>query len=113
MIEINNKAKCCGCRACENICPKQAVKMVYDSEGFLYPQVNKEECVDCSLCDKVCPVLHKADYNEQLKLAYAAKVNDDNARRISTSGGVAYALASYVQSLTFSQVVSQEHLLGG
>ncbi len=96
MIEIKDKAKCCGCRACESICPKQAIEMAYDSEGFLYPQVNKEECIDCSLCDKVCPVLHKADYDEQLKLAYAAKVNDDDARRVSTSGGVAYALASYI-----------------
>lgn len=96
MIEITDKSKCSGCRSCESTCPKNAIKMEYDSEGFLYPYVDKDRCIDCSLCDKACPVITENEYGEQLKLAYAVKTTDENVRRKSTSGGVAFELASYV-----------------
>ncbi len=96
MIEINDKSKCSGCGSCINTCPKNAIKMEYDSEGFLYPVVDNSNCIDCSLCDKVCPVIAKTEYGEQLKLAYAVKTKDEKARRKSTSGGIAYSLASFV-----------------
>ncbi len=96
MIEIKDKSKCCGCSACANACPEKAIIMQYDCEGFLYPQVDTNSCIDCSLCDKVCPVIAKREYGEQLKLAYAVKTTDEQARRKSTSGGVAYSLALYV-----------------
>lgn len=96
MIEIKDKSKCCGCGSCVSTCPKDAIKMEYDNEGFLYPVVNKSNCINCSLCDKACPVITKNEYGEQLKLAYAVKTTDEKARRKSTSGGIAYSLASYV-----------------
>ena len=34
MITIQNKAECCGCTACFNICPKNAISMQPDEEGF-------------------------------------------------------------------------------
>lgn len=52
----SKKEDCCGCWACYNICPKKAIVMKVDKEGFKYPEINKEECVDCRLCLKVCPV---------------------------------------------------------
>ncbi len=96
MIEIIDKSKCSGCGSCVSACPKNAIKMEYDNEGFLYPVVDKENCVDCGICDKACPVITKNEYDEQLKLAYAVKTIDEQARRRSTSGGVAYSIASYV-----------------
>ena len=30
------KNECCGCFACENICPKECIKMIIDLEGFFY-----------------------------------------------------------------------------
>ena len=54
MIDIKNKADCCGCTACVNICPKKAIKMKRDVLGFEYPVVDKEKCISCGLCDKVC-----------------------------------------------------------
>lgn len=53
MIQISDKTKCCGCRACSEICPKQCINMERDSEGFLYPVVDKEICIDCGMCEKV------------------------------------------------------------
>lgn len=34
------KENCCGCTACANICPKGAIKMNPDGEGFLYPVID-------------------------------------------------------------------------
>ena len=45
--------ECCGCSACYNICPKNAISMKENSEGFLYPFIDEEKCVDCGLCKKV------------------------------------------------------------
>ena len=41
MIEVNKKQDCCGCTACAAICPKDAIIMKEDNEGFLYPTVDK------------------------------------------------------------------------
>ena len=50
-----NPAECTGCGACVSICPKQAITMQPDAEGFLYPKVDGEKCVSCDLCEKRCP----------------------------------------------------------
>ena len=59
MIVITDKVTCCGCWACENICPKHCVVMKEDNEGFRYPEVDVEVCIECGLCEAVCPILHK------------------------------------------------------
>lgn len=40
MIQIKSKLDCCGCTACTNSCPKSAIAMVPDEEGFLYPKID-------------------------------------------------------------------------
>jgi len=49
------KAECCGCMACYAICPKSAIIIVEDEEGFEYPQIDSAKCVQCYLCLGVCP----------------------------------------------------------
>ena len=34
MLELINKANCCGCTACKSICPKNAIKMQEDGEKY-------------------------------------------------------------------------------
>ncbi|MFR2150674.1 MAG: 4Fe-4S dicluster domain-containing protein [Christensenellales bacterium] len=46
-----NPAECTGCGACVSICPKQAIVMQPDTEGFLYPKVDGEKCISCDLCE--------------------------------------------------------------
>ncbi len=52
---FDSKEKCCGCGACYSICPKNAITMKEDNEGFLYPTINYELCVQCKRCVYVCP----------------------------------------------------------
>ena len=64
MIQIIDKTKCCGCTACESICPRKCITMQADKEGFVYPSVSLESCVNCNLCEKVCPVIHNTKRKE-------------------------------------------------
>ena len=38
-VLYERKEDCCGCTACYAICPKSAIKMVEDEEGFEYPSI--------------------------------------------------------------------------
>ena len=53
-----NKDECCGCSACYSICPKGAITMLEDEEGFEYPQIDSNKCINCLMCIKVCPFKH-------------------------------------------------------
>lgn len=55
MKGLNDYKKCTGCGACSQICPKNAIAMKPDDEGFLYPEINSSLCIDCDTCRKICP----------------------------------------------------------
>lgn len=55
-VLFSRKEECCGCTACYCVCPKDAIKMVEDEEGFLYPEIYEDKCVRCYMCMKVCPL---------------------------------------------------------
>ena len=97
MIRIRNNVDCCGCKACGDICPKQAISFKTDIEGFWYPQINESKCINCGLCEKACPVINIAQLkkNDFDKPAHTiAAVNKNmRVRWDSTSGGAYTALA--------------------
>ena len=95
MIQIIDKTKCCGCTACESICPRKCITMQADKEGFVYPSVSLESCVNCNLCEKVCPVIHNTKRKE-IKQAYIVRNKDKDVVRMSSSGGFFAALCEYV-----------------
>lgn len=55
-ILFKKREDCCGCRACYAICPKRAIDMQQDKEGFEYPVIDEEKCICCNSCLKVCPL---------------------------------------------------------
>ena len=97
------KQSCVGCGACATACPKNAITMKADAEGFLYPVFDNDKCVDCSLCQKVCPVKNQVSDVSFEAQYWAAKCNDDDVRMRSSSGGVFSLLAREV--LAFGGVV--------
>lgn len=87
-MDLIAKNECCGCGACANICPRQAIKMEADDEGFRYPHINEEKCIQCSLCKNVCPVKVGNEPEQHKENAYAAYNVDSKERSISSSGGI-------------------------
>lgn len=53
-IFFNYKYECCGCSACYAICPVEAIQMIADEEGFLYPTLEENKCIKCHKCLSVC-----------------------------------------------------------
>ena len=96
-MEIVSKARCSGCHACYNVCPKEAITMISDENGFKYPQIDENLCIHCNLCKKVCPVLKDIKQENDIH-AYACINKDDNIRQNSSSGGIFYLLAQNVLS---------------
>lgn len=95
-IKIEEKDLCCGCTACYSICPKNAIEMVRDKEGFLYPRVNKEKCINCGMCKRVCPILNKDELNNFKPRAYLFQNKNEKIREDSTSGGFFSSIGEYV-----------------
>lgn len=79
---------CCGCTACYAICPKGAITMQEDSEGFKYPAIDKSKCIDCGLCCKVCPLDKKLENVIAPAASFACTAKDGNFAKQSSSGGV-------------------------
>ena len=92
---LADRGACTGCTACASGCPKDAIAMERDKEGFDYPVIDPDKCVRCGRCTAVCPMLHERE-QKSLPAAFAAWNRDDQIRKDSTSGGVFTALAEYV-----------------
>lgn len=91
------KDTCTGCSACANLCPKQAITMEPNSEGFLYPTIDNSSCVKCGLCERTCPILNPFELEISNKpLTYAVQNKDELVRKDSTSGGAFSGIAQYV-----------------
>lgn len=96
MVLFDNKNECCGCTACANACPCNAITMVEDEEGFKYPEINQDLCVECGKCKAVCQI-HSLKVEKEIEpVVYAAQNADDETRAKSTSGGMFSVFANKV-----------------
>ena len=95
MLNIKSKSQCCGCSACFNICPKDAVEMKEDEYGFRYPVINEEKCINCGLCEQKCPILKGQESNNN-PIAFACINKDESIRKKSSSGGIFSLVADYI-----------------
>ena len=86
---------CCGCEACYNSCPVDAINIHEDTEGFFYPQIDGSKCIECGKCDKACPIISKSYLVNRVEKpeVFAAWNKNDQIRKKSSSGGVFTALA--------------------
>lgn len=124
MIDIKRKEDCCGCNACGDSCPQDAIYFQSDSEGFLYPHIYEEKCTNCGICDRVCPIINISNLkinNKDYPDCYAAENKNMRVLFDSTSGGLFSALADIIykengyvggaifnQDLSVSQYISND-----
>lgn len=87
----NKKNECFGCSACKQACPKNAIRMKKDTEGFLYPEIRKDLCIDCKKCHAVCAAENMPIKNQPWQ-AFAGYSIESEKRRSSASGGAFYAI---------------------
>lgn len=95
---LNENHACTGCGACVSACPKHALTLEYNEEGFYYPMCDKEKCVLCRICEKVCHVL-EAPISETIDRNYTPFMIKAKSERIvdeSSSGGVFTMLSEWV-----------------
>lgn len=90
-----NDRNCCGCTACVNICPRNAIYMIQDVKGFYYPEINEELCIGCNLCKKVCHFTKFKPNNKEIT-SYAIRHRNLDEVRTSRSGAFFSAVANYV-----------------
>ena len=82
---------CYGCGACKDVCPKGAITMERDAEGFLYPKVDESLCVHCHKCRKVCihkKQVHRNKHLEEFPKVYSASAKDEKILKTSENGGI-------------------------
>lgn len=94
IILYKNKKECCGCGACMNICSKNAISMLEDQYGFLYPNINESICIKCGACKNICAYQKDNGGNESLKV-YAGISKNTNIM-YSASGGIFFSLATSI-----------------
>lgn len=91
IILYKKETECCGCSACEAVCPKNNIKMApSENGGYYYPvYLGDENCINCHLCLKVCPMKHTVDLKrESYKQVFlAGYTNDEELWNSSSSGG--------------------------
>ena len=88
---LNDIKNCCGCGACVNACPADAVVLRPDKSGFLYPKVDTAKCIECRKCIEACNYKKQPLYASKEKTYAAVTQNTDVSQ--SSSGGVFSSLA--------------------
>lgn len=102
---------CTGCAACSQVCPRGAITMEENEEGFLYPSIS-DACTECGLCVKRCPINVKV--KKQPATFFMGWHKDKNVLLNSSSGGIFTALAKYVfdrQGIVFGAVKDQKNCI--
>ena len=92
--QLAPKDRCTGCSACMSGCPKGAIHLLPDREGFLYPTIT-DACIQCGHCTHICPVLKQREERAE-PAAFVVWNLDDDVRLSSSAGGVFSPLADYV-----------------
>lgn len=95
MVDTN---QCCCCENCILVCPRKAVSIGLNDEGFWYPVVETSKCINCGLCDKSCPIKSKnLKVCEEYGMgAFYGAHNDVHVLSNCSSGGIATALSEVI-----------------
>ncbi|MBN1601398.1 MAG: Coenzyme F420 hydrogenase/dehydrogenase, beta subunit C-terminal domain [Chitinispirillaceae bacterium] len=94
-----DKTFCSGCRACEFVCPHNAIQMNEDNEGFLYPSIDSAKCTECRLCENICPMNQKNKIKEDITFepeVYGAWAKENKVTVDCATAGICTIISEYV-----------------
>ncbi len=94
-IKLCAQKDCTLCKACVNICPKDAIITSRDEYGYEKLEIDSQKCIDCGLCFKVCKQRDEVKANTPI-ICFAAQATDRDKLKLSASGGVFQILARQV-----------------
>ena len=95
ILESLPLGNCCGCGACINACPTQALFFSKDDYGFVRPQIDNTKCVECGKCIRTCPQYNEIEASKPKQVLAALNKNEAVVFK-SSSGGIFYALAESI-----------------
>ncbi|WP_026491158.1 Coenzyme F420 hydrogenase/dehydrogenase, beta subunit C-terminal domain [Butyrivibrio sp. XPD2002] len=116
MIDFNFDKYCYSCKACDAVCPTEAIRFNYLQK----PIVDKNKCIDCHMCEKVCGFLNEKPYSKRIdaKGSFVCKNKDFQERVGSSSGGVFIELAKialkkgwYVAGVVYDEEMMPKHII--
>lgn len=90
---------CCGCGACAAVCPRKAITICQNADGFEHYVIDEATCVRCGMCRTVCPYrqVTAPSLREAHKL-YAVKSTASEVLKRSSSGGIGHELARFANA---------------
>ena len=95
-MKLCESSVCTGCLACVNSCPKMALSISKDDEGFYVPSLLVEKCIECGTCERSCPILNVIEKKRVKQYGYAIWSRNKILRKESSSGGIFSELALYI-----------------
>lgn len=95
-VSVIKNNRCFGCGSCFQACPKSAITMKADSEGFYFPDVDTTKCIDCSICVKKCPSLSPVEKRNFEQKTFSVIYKNEKICLKSASGG---AFASFAMKI--------------
>lgn len=105
-LTSKKESECCGCTACQQVCPTKCITMQTNAEGFSYPVVEQEKCIQCHRCEKVCPFVTQQhlEENKESPSCYYGWHKNAVIRQKSTSGGAYSAIVDWALENGYSHI---------
>lgn len=91
-LSSQKKVECFGCGACVQVCNQNALSMMEDDEGFVYPAFDAEKCCGCEACLRACPYGNELPREGAPIAVFGGHHKNASILEDSTSGGAFSAL---------------------